>query len=46
MFLKQHSVFDVITAFILAGAMYSVLYRNDRITLQRQRRSSRRRVRA
>ena len=46
MFLKQHSVFDVITAFILAGAMYGVLYRNDRITLQRQRRSSRRRVRA
>ena len=45
-FLKQHSVFDVITAFILAGAMYGVLYRNDRITLQRQRRSSRRRVRA
>lgn len=46
MFLKQHSVFDVITAFILAGAMYSVLYHNGRISLRRQRRSSRRRVRA
>jgi len=26
MFLKQHSVFDVITAFVLAGVMHSLLY--------------------
>jgi membrane-associated phospholipid phosphatase len=27
--LKQHSVFDVITAFIMAGVFYSLVYRND-----------------
>lgn len=27
--LKQHSVFDVITAFIMAGGAYSLVYRND-----------------
>ena len=45
MFLKQHSVFDVATAFILAGAMYRVLYRHD-LPLLSRRRSLRRRVRA
>ncbi len=28
-FLKQHSVFDVLTAFVMAGGFYSVVYRND-----------------
>lgn len=28
-FIKQHSVFDVFTAFILAGVMYGVVYRQD-----------------
>lgn len=28
-FLKQHSMFDVITAFILAGIMYVIVYRFD-----------------
>lgn len=27
--LKQHSVFDVITAFIMAGGAYSLVYRNE-----------------
>ncbi|PXV86232.1 PAP2 superfamily protein [Lachnotalea glycerini] len=27
-FLKQHSMFDVITAFIMAGGFYSLVYRN------------------
>ncbi len=31
MFLKQHSVFDVITAFILATIMYLLIYRYDLI---------------
>jgi membrane-associated phospholipid phosphatase len=30
-FLKQHSVFDVITAFVMAGGFYSLVYRNDLI---------------
>ena len=42
MFLKQHSVFDVVTAFILAGAMYSILYRHSLFSPLRQRRASRR----
>lgn len=29
MFIKQHSVFDVITAFIMAGVMYGVVYCSD-----------------
>ena len=29
MFIKQHSVFDVTTAFILAAVMYTVIYRHD-----------------
>ncbi|MCM1088508.1 MAG: hypothetical protein NC419_10145 [Muribaculaceae bacterium] len=31
MFIKQHSVFDVITAFIIAAVMYLVVYRFDAI---------------
>lgn len=29
MFLKQHSVFDVLTAFIMAAIMYALVYRRD-----------------
>jgi len=29
MFLKQHSVFDVMTAFIMAAAMYIIVYRTE-----------------
>lgn len=29
MFLKQHSVFDVLTAFIMAAIMYAIVYRRD-----------------
>ena len=35
MFLKQHSVFDVVTALILAGVMYIVVYRRDWLTAPR-----------
>lgn len=28
-FIKQHSIFDVLTAFIMAGIMYAVVYRYD-----------------
>ncbi len=31
MFIKQHSIFDVITAFIMAAVMYLVVYQGDRI---------------
>lgn len=29
MFLKQHSVFDVLTAFVMAAVMYTLVYRRD-----------------
>ena len=29
MFIKQHSVFDVTTAFIMAAVMYGIVYRSD-----------------
>lgn len=29
MFLKQHSVFDVMTAFIMAAAVYVIIYRTE-----------------
>ena len=29
MFIKQHSVYDVVTAFIMAAAMYGIVYRSD-----------------
>ncbi|MBR1853560.1 MAG: phosphatase PAP2 family protein [Lachnospiraceae bacterium] len=29
MFLKQHSVFDVLTAFLMAAIMYNIVYRRD-----------------
>ena len=33
MFIKQHSVFDVLTAFIMAGIMYLVVYQADVVAL-------------
>ncbi len=38
-FLKQHSVFDVITAFIMAAVMYAVVYFMDFSTYTERRRS-------
>ena len=29
MFIKQHSMFDVLTAFLMAGIMYIVVYQAD-----------------
>jgi membrane-associated phospholipid phosphatase len=37
MFLKQHSVFDVLTAFIMAGVMYVVVYGIDIVSLWQSR---------
>ncbi len=31
MFIKQHSAFDVVTAFIMAGVMYVLVYQNDAV---------------
>lgn len=42
MFLKQHSVFDVITAFVMATAMYVVVYRVDILTFKEQARTKQR----
>ena len=43
MFIKQHSVFDVLTAFIMAAVMYRLVYRRDTVaarlqTLRQERR--------
>jgi membrane-associated phospholipid phosphatase len=35
MLIKQHSVFDVLTAFVMAAVMYSIVYRHDLILLLR-----------
>ena len=46
MFLKQHSVFDVLTAFIMASVMYIVVYGFDIVTIWQNRRYGvRRRIR-
>lgn len=37
MLIKQHSVFDVVTAFIMAGVMYGVVYKYDILTVKRLR---------
>lgn len=37
MFIKQHSVFDVVTAFIMAAIMYGVVYKYDILTAHRMR---------
>lgn len=34
-FIKQHSVFDVLTAFVMAAAMHAVVYRYDIVTAVR-----------
>ncbi len=41
-FLKQHSVFDMVTAFVMAGALYAVVYRYDLLAYLRVLRASRR----
>lgn len=38
-FIKQHSVFDVITAFIMAAIMYGITYKYDILTAHRERRT-------
>lgn len=42
MFLKQHSVFDVLTAFVMAAIMYTIVYRTDLLMNIRTNRSKRR----
>lgn len=37
MLIKQHSVFDVVTAFIMAAVMYGVVYKYDILTMHRLR---------
>ena len=37
MFIKQHSVFDVLTAFGLAGIMYIIVYRYDLLVAMKQK---------
>lgn len=39
MFLKQHSVFDVVTAFIMAAIMYGITYKYDILTAYREHRT-------
>lgn len=44
MLLKQHSVFDVLTAFLLAAVMYVVVYRYDLVTAVSTMRARRRKT--
>lgn len=39
MFIKQHSMFDVLTAFIMSAAMYALVYNYDVITVWKYRHS-------
>lgn len=39
--IKQHSVFDVLTAFVMAAIMYLVVYRLDLVMIYREIRSKR-----
>ncbi len=41
MFIKQHSVFDVLTAFVMAAVMYSIVYRYDLVVMIRAMRDRR-----
>ena len=41
MFIKQHSVFDVLTAFVMAAVMYRLLYRYDLLIAVREFRNKR-----
>ena len=40
-FLKQHSVFDMLTAFVMAFILYAVVYKYDIIAVLQRRRASR-----
>lgn len=40
-FLKQHSVFDVLTAFVMAAVMYAVVYRYDIVAILQANRAKR-----
>ena len=42
MFIKQHSVFDVLTAFLMAAIMYSLVYRYDLVVMVHTMRERRR----
>lgn len=44
MFIKQHSVFDVLTAFLMAAVMYSIVYRYDLVVMVRTMRERRRKT--
>lgn len=44
MFIKQHSVFDVMTAFIMAAVMYGVTYRYDIVMVYRERTRTRKKA--
>ena len=37
MFIKQHSMFDVLTAFIMAAVMYAVVYQANVVTVYQTR---------
>ena len=41
MFIKQHSVFDVLTAFVMAAIMYTLVYRYDLLIAVREFRNKR-----
>lgn len=41
-FIKQHSVFDMLTAFVMAAAMYGVVYHYDVLVYLKQHRTARR----
>ncbi len=44
MFIKQHSVFDVVTAFILAAVMYGIVYKYDIVTAYKNRAHARKKA--
>ena len=41
MLIKQHSVFDVLTAFVMAAVMYTLVYRYDLLIAVREFRNKR-----
>lgn len=41
-FIKQHSVFDMLTAFVMAAAMYGIVYHYDVLIYLKQHRTARR----
>lgn len=44
MLIKQHSVFDVVTAFIMAAIMYGITYKFDIVTAYRERSHTRKKA--